>query len=104
MGNQCVKQPSEATDNHQDSQKKQLENKVTIQVPDVQQMPLPDTWEEGEDLTHAVAGHPWPWILRCKTQDCTSWVYLRKTSWYKRCMVCGELWSESIKVPGQLEK
>ncbi len=59
MGNQCFKDPH-------DSQKKQVENNVvtSTQVPDVQQMPLQGTWEAGEDLTHAVAGHPWSCIAK----------------------------------------
>ena len=99
-----MKHPSQATEDSQDSQKNQVDHNVTMQVPELQQMPLPGTEEPGEDLRHAVAGHPWPWILHCKTDSCQSWIYLRKTQWYKHCMHCGELWSESIKVPGLLEK
>lgn len=46
--------------------------KIYPQVPDVQQMPLPGTWEAGEDLTQDPwPCHPWPWVLHCKTAECT---------------------------------
>jgi len=81
-----VKQPCQASEDSQDSQKNKVGHNVTMQeVPEVQQMPLPGTEEAREDLSHAVAGHPWPWILHCKTPSCQSWIYLRKTQWYKRC-------------------
>lgn len=46
--------------------------KIYPQVPDVQQMPLPGTWEAGEDLTQDPwPCHPWPRVLHRKTAECT---------------------------------
>jgi len=46
--------------------------KIYPQVPDVQQMPLPGTWEAGEGLTQDPwPCHPYPWVLHRKTAECT---------------------------------
>ena len=102
MGNQCLKdanaakkdQPQEAKEPEQMAMES-MEGQTTMSG----QIPME---EPGQDLCHFVQGHPWPYAIQCRTQDCPSWIYLRRSRHLKRCHLCGEEWANSIQEPGHL--